>query len=452
VLAQQEHDVVLLGEQEIGVAADNVSEGVVSQLSMSFLGGDITSWLLGTGGVVAIVGLVLWNGLLQRRIVKMASFQKCAQSGGNASDQALLVSQQRYATLFNAADDAVFIIENDSVVDCNSAAMSMFACSKSVLLHKSLFYWSAAFQPDGFDSQDKVADILVSAEVGEPLLFDWLYRRADGEEFDAEVSFRCCDDNGEKYILTIVRDISESKRVDSLKDEFISTVSHEIRTPLTSILGSLKLVLSGDLKGGREQEKPMLQIAHNNAERLLALVNDLLDIQKLASKHSQLSYEEVSIADFLQQAVVNNQAYAEQYNVNLQLENVSEYYFALIDQAKLMQVMNNLLSNAAKFSLSSGQVEIKTQEIGFMLRISVTDHGVGIAEEFQSHVFERFTQADSTSTRQVGGTGLGLNISQAIVEQHGGQLGFMSKEGEGSTFYFDIPFESTQKNHLTGQG
>ncbi len=428
--------------------------GSESQTETNFFDMLSVSWVLGVFFILVILllnyKLNRKNGVLQRRLDKLMAHVN-EQSSREALEQEIISSQQRYAALFNAADDAIFIIENDAVIDCNDAAAQMFACSRSMILHQSLFHWSAAFQPDGFDSQDKLNDILSSVKSGEPQLFDWLYRRGDGREFDAEVSLTYCDGGDKSYILAIVRDVSERKRVDSLKDEFISTVSHEIRTPLTSILGSLKLVLSGQLKD-REQEMPMLQIARNNAERLLDLVNDLLDIQKLASKHSQLSYEQVSVADFLHQAVENNRAYAEQYNVTFKLEDVPPYYFALIDQAKLMQVMNNLLSNAAKFSSPSEQVEITTEEIGFMLRISVIDHGVGIADEFQPHVFERFTQADSTSTRQVGGTGLGLNIAQAIVEQHGGQLGFTSKEGEGSTFYFDIPFESTQKNHSLDKG
>ena len=395
--------------------------------------------------VVIFAVVVFWNRSLQRHVAKKTAELNEELRNRALAEKALLMSQQRYATLFHAADDGLFLMDGERIVDSNPAAAKIFACPESNLVGKSPFDWSASYQPDGFDSHDTSRDILERVSQGESQSLEWLFKREDGEEFDAEVSLARCDTADKQYTLAIVRDISEQKRIDNLKDEFISTVSHEIRTPLTSILGSLKLVLSGELKGGMDQMIPMLGIAHNNAERLLALVNDLLDIQKLASKHSQLSYAETNIADFLKQAIANNQAYAERYEVKLVLEEVPDVYFALIDQGRLMQVMNNLLSNAAKFSSANGVVEVKTEEIGFMLRISVVDYGEGIAEEFHPHVFERFTQADSTSTRKVGGTGLGLNIAQSIVEQHGGQMSFISKPKAGSTFYFDIPFESASK-------
>ena len=394
--------------------------------------------------IVIFAAIVFWNRSLHHHVARKTAELNNELSNREKAEKALLMSQQRYATLFHAADDGLFLIEEGCIVDCNPAAARMLGCSQLKLMNKSPFNWSPSFQADGFDSLDKGNDLLNSVSQGEPQSLEWLFKREDGEEFDAEISLTRCDTQDKQYTLLIIRDISERKRIDSLKDEFISTVSHEIRTPLTSILGSLKLVLSDEFKGDMSQVSPMLSIAHNNAERLLDLVNDLLDIQKLASKHSQLSYTQTNIADFLKQAVENNQAYAERYNVKLELGKVAGSYFALIDQGRLMQVMNNLLSNAAKFSSPSEVVEIKTEEIGFMLRISVVDYGVGIPEEFHSHVFERFTQADSTSTRKVGGTGLGLNIAQSIVEQHGGQMSFTSKSGEGSTFYFDIPFENAQ--------
>lgn len=406
-------------------------------------------WLpLFFAAIVVVAGLGYWLGKSSQQPRLRQLNDELAES--KTSQLALQTSKQRYATLFNAAEDAIFLIDNGKIVDCNQAAAQMFGCSPITMINKCLFHWSPSFQPDGFDSADKGRDLLHSTQDGASQLFDWLYQRQDGVQFHAEVRLTPCDAENTHYVLAIVRDISERKRIESLKDEFISTVSHEIRTPLTSILGSLKLVLSGSLKASEEQSKMMLGIANNNAERLLALVNDLLDIQKLASKHSQLTYVETHVATFLSQAVANNQAYAKQHNVTLALEDVPQDCYALIDQARLMQVMNNLLSNAAKFSHPDSQVVVKTEVIGFMLRVSVIDHGLGIPEKFQPHVFERFTQADSTSTRKIGGTGLGLNIAQAIVDQHGGQLRFESKEGEGTTFYFDLPFETMAKSAQVG--
>lgn len=279
------------------------------------------------------------------------------------------------------------------------------------------------------------------ARRGIPDEQEWTYIRRDGGRLPVLLSITEMTNEEGKCIgfLGIGVDITERKRIEKIRDEFISTVSHELRTPLTSIRGSLGL-LSGNLgKELPEQAHSLLEIAGRNTERLLHLINDILDINKIESGRMAFNYEPVPLGNFLQQSLENNLAYARQYNVELMLAADLPELELYADEHRLMQVMNNLLSNAVKFSRSGDSVEIDARVQQHFVRISVTDHGKGISDEFRSKVFQRFSQADASDSRRTGGTGLGLSIARAIVEQHGGHINFVSRPGIGTTFYFDLP-------------
>ena len=242
-----------------------------------------------------------------------------------------------------------------------------------------------------------------------------------------------------REIVAVSRDISERKAVERMKDEFVSTVSHELRTPLTSIMGSLGLMLGGLMDRVPDQLKKLLDIAHRNSERLANLMNDILDIEKIESGKMEFRFAAVPLMPLVDQALEANQSYAQRYGVRFVITNAVPSATVRADSERLMQVFDNLLSNAAKFSPPNGEVEVSITQRDDAFRVSVSDHGPGIAEEFRDRVFEKFTQADSSTTRQIGGTGLGLNIVKSIVEKHGGRVDFMTEENEGTTFYFDLP-------------
>lgn len=236
-----------------------------------------------------------------------------------------------------------------------------------------------------------------------------------------------------------LHDITELRHVERLKAEFISTVSHELRTPLTSIQGSLGL-LTGGLGGELSaQASSLLEIAHNNVQRLLLLINDILDLSKIESGKLNFHFRALDIMPFIEQAIAQNQPYAEQYAVQFILEESVGQARVRADSDRLMQVMSNLLSNAAKFTRPGTNVEISVHSNGESLCISVRDHGNGIPESFHEKIFDKFSQADSSDTRRRGGTGLGLNIARSIIEAHGGRLDFDTRMGEGTTFYFELP-------------
>jgi len=241
------------------------------------------------------------------------------------------------------------------------------------------------------------------------------------------------------FVRGIFRDITERKNVDRLKDEFISIVSHELRTPLTSIHGSLSLMSKGIAGEIPPQIKKLVDIAMRNSKRLGKLVNDLLDFQKIESGKMEFQFETIPLKDLLEQSIEDNKGFADQFKVEFILEDVLPEARINADRDRLLQVMTNLLSNAAKFSPPEGRVEISVCRHNGGFRVSVRDHGPGIPEQFREQIFNKFVQADSSNSRQRGGTGLGLSIAKSIVEKLGGEIGFESEIDMGTTFYFDLP-------------
>lgn len=230
--------------------------------------------------------------------------------------------------------------------------------------------------------------------------------------------------------------LAEAEQADILRTEFLSTTSHELRTPLTAIGGSLSIVLSDVLGAVPEKPKSLLVMANNNCKRLLTLVNDILDVNKIVAGEMSFNIEPHELNDLINSALENNRGYGETYNINFICDPVPEGNMVEVDFNRFQQVMSNLMSNAAKFSPEDGTVLIDVSSTNGTHKISIIDSGPGIPESFRSKVFGRFAQADSSDTKQTGGTGLGLRISKMIVEEFGGTIGFDSVEGEGATFYF----------------
>ena len=234
-------------------------------------------------------------------------------------------------------------------------------------------------------------------------------------------------------------DITELRRIDRMKTEFVSTVSHELRTPLTSIRGSLGLISGGVAGEVPEAVKSLVGIAKSNCERLIRLINDILDIEKIESGKMRLDLQVVDLRQLVRQALVANEGFAGQHRVKLQLEAPAEPLKVRIDCDRITQVLTNLLSNAVKFSAPDATVEVKLSRVAQRVRVDISDHGAGIPEEFRGRIFQKFSQADASDTKQKGGTGLGLNISRALIEKMGGQIDFTSQAGVGTTFFFELP-------------
>lgn len=243
-----------------------------------------------------------------------------------------------------------------------------------------------------------------------------------------------------RSLLRALRYASERKRLERLKDEFVATVSHELRTPLTSITGSLGLLMGSAAGVLPAPAARLLKIAHTNCQRLVRLVNDILDIEKLESGQVVFDLRKVEVRALIEQAVDANRGFAETHNVRLRIEGATSAVANVrADTDRLAQVVTNLLSNAVKFSSSGSEVVIDIEKGIDLVRINVRDHGPGISEAFKLHIFERFAQADASNIRRKGGTGLGLSIVKQIVERLGGKVGFADAPGGGTTFYIELP-------------
>ncbi|QAU23545.1 response regulator [Dyella sp. M7H15-1] len=247
------------------------------------------------------------------------------------------------------------------------------------------------------------------------------------------------DEHGLIGYAGTLEDISDRKKIEQMKNEFVSTVSHELRTPLTSIMGSLGLLAGGVSGELSDKAKTLVEIAHNNSERLVRLINDILDIEKIESGRMRFELVPAPLLPLVEQAIAANKAYAAQFDVTFSLDVQDPIACAKVDADRLIQVMTNLMGNAAKFAPAGTTVELCLTSHQDKLHFSVTDHGPGIPKDFRDKIFAKFSQADSSDTRQKGGTGLGLSISKAIIEAMNGDIGFETTEGQGTTFYFELP-------------
>ena len=263
--------------------------------------------------------------------------------------------------------------------------------------------------------------------------------RKDGSEFPVEVGLNPIQARDGLMILSTIIDISERKRVERLKDEFVSTVSHELRTPLTSIAASLGLLTGGAAAKLPDSVMRLVTIAHNNSQRLVRLINDILDVEKIESGKTMFHLRPLDVLTLVEQAIDANRGFAEGYGVRIRLDDAAVAGEARADSDRLMQVVTNLLSNAIKFSPRDSEVFVAIEARDGMIRISVRDHGVGIPDEFKPRVFEKFAQADASDARQKGGTGLGLSIVKQIVTRLDGKVGFEDAPGGGTVFYVDLP-------------
>lgn len=241
-------------------------------------------------------------------------------------------------------------------------------------------------------------------------------------------------------LLQAFNELQEQRdRQEQLKDELVSVVSHELRTPLTSARGALSLLRSKELAQQPEQQARLMDMADRNVNRLIVLVNDLLDLASLTKGKLKLDLQCVALQPILYQTVEDFTPYAEEQGIGISLKQPSGPLLVMVDPGRLNQVVTNLLSNAVKFSPKNTEVEVVVTRRNDTVRIMVTDQGEGIPLAFQSRVFERFAQADKSDRRRNTGTGLGLAITRELTTAMNGRIGFSSLPGSGSCFFLDLP-------------
>jgi signal transduction histidine kinase len=241
-----------------------------------------------------------------------------------------------------------------------------------------------------------------------------------------------------KQMKLIAEENERTKAALETKAQFLATISHELRTPLTSIIGSIELVNSGKIGDLPERVESVIKIASRNGQRLASLIEDLLYIQKVEANEVVYDFQPIGANELVAEAAESIAGYADKLRMHVTTELMEDDCQILGDPNRLMQVMNNLLSNALKFSEEGATVTVRAERRGARIRISVADEGAGIPDGARDKVFGMFSQVDSSDIRKVGGTGLGLYITRQIIERHNGVIDYESEVGVGTTFHFEL--------------
>lgn len=339
----------------------------------------------------------------------------------------------------NIADAVILADPQGKIIDCNAQAEELTGYDRVELLGTPVMDLMIADSATTRGStQLDARDVTSSGGVWRN---EFEIKRKDGEIRIFENTTTGMFDDRDRLIgrISVNRDVTEQREIDRVKNEFISVVSHELRTPLTSIMGSLGLIRSGAVGDVPEDVTGMIDIAYSNSDRLVRLINDILDLKKIEAGKMDFDITPHDAMALLTQAVTENAGFGDKNKVDIEITSPIRNIRVLGDNDKIAQVFANLLSNAIKFSPEGSTVGIGAERRGRKIRFMVKDNGPGISDEFRSSIFGKFSQADSSATRKKGGTGLGLSICKTIMERLGGTIGFDSEIGKGSTFYFDLP-------------
>ncbi|MFN4290901.1 MAG: CHASE domain-containing protein [Permianibacter sp.] len=384
------------------------------------------SWLVMVGGLVftvligAMLLLVHGRALRVQRLVEQRTAELARQ-------------QHTLQTISDSAADAILLLDHDGCIEmANPAAEALLHDSAVLLRGQALARWLPEWQPHWLTDADDNSQQVVWRETR--------LHQPQAPARDVELALTSLQRTGERRYCCLLHDVTERIAHERLKREFVAMVSHELRTPLTSIRGALALLGSGQVDHDSDQHRQLLRIATDNSKRLLLLVNDLLDFEKLEIGQFELALRRVAVVPLLQQTVDELHGLALSQSVTVQLQNdLPDATELMLAPERFAQILNNLLSNAIKFSPQDSLVQVHAFVDGDEVCIEVIDHGMGIAADKQSFIFQKFWQADASASRKHSGTGLGLAISKGLTEAMAGRIGFRSVSGHGSTFWLRFP-------------
>ena len=354
---------------------------------------------------------------------------------------------RQMALIFASTSDGIVLLNQDgTVAEANGRAEEFFD-RPGLMVGRNFLEIVAKASPELQEAERfgrQVDELLTSGANGDgliefgtptPLILHWAARPT-------------LDETGERLGLTLTfRDVTREREIDRMKTEFISTVSHELRTPLTSVKGALQLVMDDPDVAQNPLQAELLGICLNNTDRLIRLINDILDISKIESGRIQLRLDTHSVEEFVLTAVEGVRALAAQRGIALETALAEDLPAVAVDLDRMVQVVTNLLSNAIKFSPEGQRVCVEADEVEGEVVIRVRDWGKGIAPEEMPRLFKKFQQLDSSAVREAGGTGLGLAISKGIIEEHAGKIWVDSEVGVGSCFAFHLPAATAPARH-----
>jgi PAS domain S-box-containing protein len=349
---------------------------------------------------------------------------------------ALVAEKNRFEALFNALPDPVVVTDGElRITTVNPAFERVFGYAGPEVVGRTPRFLF------GDPTQFETAELLIrdSLRTGTRRVVDASLRDQAGRPVEVELNARALRDgqDGTTSLLIHAHDVTERKRVSRMKDQFISTVSHELRTPLTAINGAIKLIHATQRNELNETAIGLLEIADRNGERLLRLVNDILDLERAAAGRLKLELRELRVADVVDGALRAIQPFAQELQVRLEMQGDPSPWVRG-DAQRLEQVLLNLLSNAVKFSPAGAAVTVEISTTPERVRMAVADTGPGIPVEFQPRLFEHFSQSPDGQARRQGGSGLGLSIAKALAEQMGGSIGFETTPGIGTRFHVEL--------------
>jgi two-component system, OmpR family, sensor histidine kinase VicK len=362
-----------------------------------------------------------------------------------AEEKLTTLTRQSDSILESVGDGIYSTNLNGKVTIINPAAAEMLGYKVEELLGQDMHSLTHHTRADGTPLTTDDCMVRQSLMTEQTIrVSDEVFWRKDGTSFPVEYVARPQISDGKAIgVVVAFTDVTERRALDRMKDEFISTVSHELRTPLTALRAALGLVSSGTLDSKPAKMKQMVEIALGNTDRLVRLVNDILDLERIGSGKAQLHSTMNSAEDLLRRAAELQVAAASKAGIQfaIQAEGVNVW----ADPDRVLQMLTNLIGNAIKFSPNGGEIHLVARNLGDgEARIEVHDQGRGIPEDKLEVIFERFQQVDASDSRAMGGTGLGLAICRSIVAQHGGRIWAESAPGRGASFFFTLPTRPRQ--------
>lgn len=373
------------------------------------------------------------------------------QTQRQLAEQALRVSEERFHLAFAGSNDGLWDRYNgQDDVYYSPRWKSMLGYAEHELAN-TYATWRSHIHPEDLESVIKKIDTSMHGNA-DRFQHEYRMRTKNGQYLwvlNRGMIVRNAQGQASR-LIGIQSDISEQKYVETMKNDFISTVSHELRTPLTSIHGALYLLDAGVMGELPPKALDLIKMAGKNSQRLIDLINQILDMEKLMSGAMMFQSEEIDALAALEQAVTINTSFASSFGVRLLNQTPDAKCIVIGDADRIVQIISNLLSNAVKFSHTGGLVTLRLIAANGFACIEVEDTGVGIPLAFRNKLFGEFSQANSSNTRQQGGTGLGLTIAKKMVTKMGGEIGYVSEIDKGSTFWFTVPLKpQTDQGVLT---